>query len=78
MKDQPALYRIGFYGQMDATWSDWFDPMTLGVANEGGASITTLTGVVKDQAALHGLLARIRDLGLVLLFVERERFTPSC
>ena len=73
MKDEPAPYRIGFYGQLDATWADWFANMSLNITYDQGASLTILTGVVKDQAALHGLLARIRDLGLILTFVERSK-----
>ena len=69
--DQPATYRIQVQGQLDASWSNWFDEM--GIVTEGqqdGPPVTTLTGVVADQAALHGLLERIRDLGLPLLEVR--------
>jgi hypothetical protein len=55
------MYRIEVQGRLDESWTSWFDDMT----------ITTLSGVVADQAALHGLLARIRDLGLPLLSVQR-------
>ena len=54
-------------GHLDPSWSDWFDG--LDVTNEAGGS-AVLEGLLADQAALHGLLARIRDLGLSLLSVE--------
>ncbi len=69
--DQPATYAIRVQGRLDAGWSAWFDDLTVSVAGGGGApAVTTLTGPVIDQVALHGLLARIRDLGLPLLSVE--------
>ena len=60
-------YRIKVKGRLDHKWSDWFEPMTI--STEGGNTI--LTGPVSDQAALHGLLIRIRDLNLTLLALER-------
>ena len=63
----PAQYRIKLQECLDAKWSDVFDEMTISF--EGGGTI--LTGRVADQAALHGLLIRIRDLNLNLLSVER-------
>ena len=63
----PAQYRIKLQECLDAKWSDLFDEMTISF--EGGGTI--LTGRVADQAALHGLLIRIRDLNLNLLSVER-------
>jgi hypothetical protein len=77
--DQPATYTIKVQGRLDASWSAWFDNMTVTVASGGGGPcITTLTGPVMDQVALHGLLARIRDLGLPLLTVQcLEASTPS-
>jgi hypothetical protein len=69
--DQPATYTIKVQGRLDASWSAWFDDLTVTVASgDGGPAITTLTGPVIDQVALHGLLARIRDLGLPLLLVQ--------
>ena len=63
----PAQYRIKLQECLDARWSDGFEEMKISF--EGGG--TTLTGRVVDQAALHGLLIRIRDLNLNLLSVER-------
>jgi len=60
-------YRIKLKGRLDHKWSDWFEQMAI--STEGGE--TVLTGPVADQAALHGLLIRIRDLNLTLLSVER-------
>jgi hypothetical protein len=70
--DQPTMYRIRVQGRLDEDWSDWLGGMTVAVeGSHDGPTITTLTGVVPDQAALHGLLNRIRDLGLPLLEVHR-------
>jgi hypothetical protein len=62
-----TAYRIKLKGCLDPKWSDWFEQMAI--STEGGE--TTLTGSVADQAALHGLLIRVRDLNLTLLSVER-------
>ena len=68
--DQPAMYQIKVQGRLDEDWSDWLSGMTLTAeCQKDGPTITTLTGTVPDQAALHGLLNRIRDLGLPLLEV---------
>jgi hypothetical protein len=68
----PAHYRISLKGHLDDNWSDWFEQMAI--STEGG--LTILTGPVADQAALHGLLIRIRDLNLTLLTVERIEPDP--
>ena len=60
-------YRIKLRGCLDPKWSDWFEQMAI--ATDGGDTI--LSGPVADQAALHGLLIRIRDLNLTLLSIER-------
>lgn len=62
------VYEIRLKGFLPNDWSSWFDGMMIGHDAEGD---TTLTGPVVDQAALHGLLDRIRDLGLPLLAVRR-------
>ena len=69
--DQPTIYQIKVQGRLDNSWSVWFDDMAITVERNGdGPTITTLTGPVSDQTALHGLLARVRDLGLPLLLVQ--------
>ena len=62
-----AHYRIRLKGCLHETWSDWFEEMAI--SSKGAETI--LTGPVADQAALHGLLIRIRDLNLTLLSLER-------
>jgi hypothetical protein len=70
--DQPAGYQIKVQGRLSQAWAEWFEGMSLTAEPQAdGGAITTLSGVVADQAALFGLLARIRDLGLPLLLVER-------
>ena len=66
--DGQAVYQVRVKGNLDGKWSDWFDGFTTTPQADG---TTLLTGPVADQAALHGLLARIRDLGLPLLSVKR-------
>ncbi len=71
--DERAIYQIRVQGQLDLKWSDWFDGFTIAPqANDE----TLLTGPVTDQAALHGLLAKIADLGLPLLYVKRIEGDP--
>ena len=62
------MYEIRIKGELDAVWSDWFADMAVETAVPGE---TLLRGSLPDQAALHGLLARIRDLGLPLLSVNK-------
>lgn len=62
------FYEIWIDGRLDARWQDWFDGMTVTLDDHGG---TLLSGPVVDQAALHGLLKKVRDLGLPLLSVIR-------
>ena len=69
-----ARYRITIKGTLDGSWSAWFDGLAIAHDADGN---TTLTGGVRDQAALHGLLAKMRDLGLTLLAVEREATTSA-
>jgi hypothetical protein len=63
----PTHYQITIKGHLDSHWASWFDGMTI--ANEP-AGTAVLTGRITDQAALHGLLAKIRDLGLPLVAVQ--------
>ena len=68
-----AHYRITVEGALDDRWSAWFDGLALARDASGD---TTLEGAVRDQAALHGLLAKVRDLGLTLVAVERRGAGP--
>jgi len=66
---QPAAYRIRIAGRVNDGWSDFMSNLEQSFNQENGATITTITGTVTDQAALHGLLEHIRDLNLTLLSV---------
>jgi len=61
-------YEIRLKGHLDARWATWFDGLTLATCSDG---TTTIGGPVIDQAALHGLLQRVRDMGLPLISVTR-------
>lgn len=65
---EPMLYHIRLQGQLDSEWGDWFGGVTVTSADDG---TTLLICEVIDQAALHGLLRQIRDVGLPLLSVNR-------
>lgn len=73
LKPQPpagsTLYQIRVKGHLPDYWSDWFDGLTLTLDAERGETI--MAGPVVDQAALHGLLIKVRDLGLTLLAVNQ-------
>lgn len=66
---ETAVYKIQIQGHLDGRWSHYFEDMTITHLPRG---ITQLTGTVVDQATLHGLLSRIRDLGMILIAVERQ------
>ncbi len=67
MSSTKEIYQIKVKGRLDPSWSSWFDNMTLTFAQ----GKTTISGPVPDQAALHGLLTKVRDLGLTLIDVRR-------
>jgi hypothetical protein len=62
-----AYYEILLQGQLNARWADWFEGMTITLDNDGN---TILSGPLADQAALHGILKKVRDMGLTLLSVN--------
>ncbi len=66
-------YEIRLKGHLDTRWATWFDGLTL-TANDDGT--TTIHGPVADQSALHGLLQRVRDMGLPLVSVRRIEPDP--
>ncbi len=66
--DEPGLYEIRIKGHLADQWADWFGGLTIAREDNGD---TLLTGSVVDQAALHGLIRKVRDLGMPLLGVRR-------
>lgn len=69
--DGPTTYQIRVRGRLDESWSDWFEGVAITFENgNGGSVVTTITATIVDQAALHGILNRIRDLNLPLLSVQ--------
>jgi len=68
--NEGGSYEIRLKGHLAVRWADWFDGMTLTQESDG---TTVLRGSVVDQAALHGLLGKVRDLGLPLIAVNRRR-----
>ena len=68
-QSEGALYEIKIRGLLDESWSDWLDGLAVSPTDEGD---TVLTGLIRDQCALHGLLVKIRDLGLPLLSVVQK------
>ncbi len=66
--EQPVNYEIRIEGHLSSQWTDWFDGLTVSLKETGE---TCLTGLVIDQAALYGLLKKVRDLGMPLVSVNR-------
>ena len=64
--NQPVIYQIRIKGHLAREWTDWFEGLTITLEENGD---TLLTGPVVDQAALHGLLKKVRDLGMPLVSV---------
>jgi len=64
--DKSMLYQIRIRGHLDCQWTNWFEGLTITLEDNGD---TLLSGPVVDQAALHGLLKKVRDLGMPLLSV---------
>ncbi len=71
---QAVVYQIRIKGHLSDRWANWFEGLTITLEDNG---ITLLTGPVVDQAALHGLLKKVRDLGMPLLFVNRIELSQT-
>ncbi len=65
--DRPLVYQIRIKGHLSQQWRDWFDGLTITLEEDGN---TLLMGLVIDQVALHGVLKKVRDLGMPLLSVN--------
>ena len=71
---QPMVYQIRLQGHLGSEWTDWFGGLIITLEEDGN---TLLTGPVIDQAALHGLLKKVRDLGLPLVSVIQVQFNET-
>jgi hypothetical protein len=68
--DRPLVYQIRIKGHLGRQWTDWFEGLTITLEDNGE---TLLTGPVADQAALHGVLRKVRDVAMPLISVIRVR-----
>jgi len=71
---QTVIYQIRIKGHLDSQWTDWFEGLTITLEEDGS---TLLTGPVIDQAALYGLLKKVRDLGLPLVSVVQVQIDET-
>ena len=71
---RPMVYQIRLKGHLDDQWTDWFEGLTITLEEDGN---TLLSGPVADQAALHGLLKKVRDLGMPLISVNRDQINKT-
>lgn len=70
--EKPQMYQIRVQGCVDQSWSDWFDGMDIRVEiDDHGQAFTTLSGMVQDQAALRGILARLWNMNLEVISVQQ-------
>jgi len=69
------IYEIRVQGRLDQRWSSWFDGLTISYEGE---DITVLSGPLVDEAAVHGVLIKVRDLALPLLAVSRVQDNKKC
>lgn len=65
--DQPSIFQIRIKGHLGHQWTDWFDGMAIALEDNGN---TLLTGPVTDQATLHGLIKKVRNLGMPLVSID--------
>ncbi len=72
--NQHQRYEIRLKGHLDDRWTEWFEGLTVSLEEDGN---TLLTGLVVDQAALHGLLKKVRDLGMILVSVNQVPFDET-
>jgi hypothetical protein len=73
-RNQSLVYEIRIKGHLGYQWTDWFEGLAITLEEDGN---TLLTGPVSDQAALHGLLKKVRDLGLPLVSVFQVRLNET-
>lgn len=71
--DKSTVYQIRVKGTLDHSWSDWFDGFTITTTEDE----TELTGLVADQAALHGILTKLNDLGLAIVSMTQAGGEPK-
>lgn len=72
--NQPLVYQIRVKCHLNSGWTDWFEGLTITLENNGD---TLLTGPVVDQAALYGLLKKVRDLGMPLISLNPVQFNEA-
>jgi hypothetical protein len=73
-RPEAGRYEIRLTGRLDAHWAAWFDGLSV---SHDGDGTSVISGPIEDQAALHGVLQRVRDLGLPLLSVTRIETSPT-
>jgi hypothetical protein len=72
--NQPTVYQIRLKSHLGSEWTDWFEGLTITLDKDGD---TLITGPVADQAALHGLLKKVRDLGMSLVSINPIQFNQA-